>query len=189
MMELGSGVGWIMEAMLEAFPLQEIVGLDISEVMIRRAQERLTDPRARFVLYDGFHFPFDDGYFDNIYSSAAIQHINKDIAFLLMSEIYRCLKPGGHATLHFLSWEHVKVTGRSWPEQAQRHIDGSPLHHLYLYTAEELLIWFTDLIGVSDFDVTAIGSNLMVHFSKGGKERVLRPDVEKRIRFHQPKPA
>ena len=187
MMELGSGVGWIMQAMLEEFDLSEIVGLDISSVMIEKAQERFKDPRARFVLYDGFVFPFEDHYFDNIYSAAAIQHINKDIAFLLFKEMFRCLKPGGHATLHFLSMEHIKVTGRDWAEQVKRHIEGSPLHHLYLYTAEELLILFTEHVGVSDFDIRAVGSNLFVHFSKGGENRLLRPELEKRVRFHKPK--
>ena len=30
--ELGQGVGWIMESMLERYPIGEIVGLDVSPV-------------------------------------------------------------------------------------------------------------------------------------------------------------
>ena len=47
-LELGQGVGWIMEAMLDAYPIAEIVGLDISPNMVERAAERLPDPRATF---------------------------------------------------------------------------------------------------------------------------------------------
>lgn len=183
MMELGSGVGWIMEAMLEAFPIGEIIGLDISEVMIRAAQQRLQDPRARWVHYEGFVFPFEDSYFDNMYSAAAIQHINKDVAFLLFKEIHRCLKPGGHATLHFLSYDHALTKDRDYAAQCRRHIEGSKLHHLYLYSAEELLVLFSDVIGVSDFDVKRIGTSLYVHFSKGSDNKFLDPKCEERIRF------
>src|SRR5438270_146127 len=95
-----SGVGWIMEAVLEKFPEISITGLDISENIATRARERLPDPRAGFVVYDGFKFPFEDSSFDVIYSCAVIQHIEKHVAFLLFREIYRSLAVGGHAVLH-----------------------------------------------------------------------------------------
>ena len=40
-LELGPGVGWIMESMLERYPIAEIVGLDVSPVMIESAQRAL----------------------------------------------------------------------------------------------------------------------------------------------------
>ncbi|MDE1828867.1 MAG: class I SAM-dependent methyltransferase [Thaumarchaeota archaeon] len=53
-MELGSGVGWIMQAVVEKYPnILEIIGLDISENMIKRAKERWNHPKAKIVLYDG----------------------------------------------------------------------------------------------------------------------------------------
>lgn len=183
MMEMGSGVGWIMEAMLEKFPLKEIIGLDISESLIACAQERLKDPRARFVHYDGFTFPFESDYFDNIYSAAVIQHINKDIAFLLFQEIYRTLKPGGHATLHVFSINHTLNRKPDHATQCRRNIAPGKQHHFYLYSAEELLVLFSDVIGVSDFHITRIGTALYVHFSKGGANKFLKPDFDKAIRF------
>ncbi|HEX8617588.1 MAG TPA: class I SAM-dependent methyltransferase, partial [Thermoanaerobaculia bacterium] len=48
-LEFGSGVGWIMQAMLEKYPITRAVGLDISENMIARATERLQDARASFI--------------------------------------------------------------------------------------------------------------------------------------------
>jgi ubiquinone/menaquinone biosynthesis C-methylase UbiE len=110
-LEFGSGVGWIMQAMLEAYPISRAVGLDISENMIARAQERLRDPRASWVHYDGLHIPFEDGEVPIIYSTAAIQHVEKHVAFILMKELYRILKPGGHAVLHFLSVDNIVPSG------------------------------------------------------------------------------
>src|SRR5262249_20215606 len=109
-LEFGSGVGWIMESMLERFELEEIVGLDISRNMVARAQERFTHPNARFVIYDGLTFPFSNDYFHNLYSCAAIQHVEKHIAFLLFKEMYRVLAHGGHAVLHMLSVHHLPRT-------------------------------------------------------------------------------
>lgn len=63
-------------------------GLDISANIIARAQERFSDPRARFVLYDGFHIPFPDDNFPVLYSVAAMQHIEKHIALLLFDELF-----------------------------------------------------------------------------------------------------
>lgn len=189
MMEFGSGVGWIMQAMLERYDVKEIIGLDISEVMIRGAKERLSDERAKFVLYDGFHFPFDDDRFDNIYSAACIQHINKDISFGLFKEMHRCLKPGGHATLHVLSLVHPLYSKRSFEEEARRHLEEGSHHHHYFYTAEELLIWLVDFIGVSDFDLRSCATSLIVHFSKGGASQFARPELEAKVRFRPNTPA
>jgi len=58
-LELGPGVGWIMEAMLDRYPIGEITGLDVSPVMIEQAQERWHDDRAKYVLYDGLHVPLE----------------------------------------------------------------------------------------------------------------------------------
>lgn len=176
-LELGSGVGWIMEAVLERFPVQEIVGLDISENMIRRAQERFTDPRARFVHYDGFRVPFDDQYFDTIYSVAAMQHIEKHIAFLLFEELYRVLTPGGHAVIHLLAVDHIPGSTPNYHDECLHHVNNSPVHWHHYYSFDELFVLFSDVIGVDDFDLTYIDKSFWVHFSKGTGRRYLRPEL------------
>ena len=50
--------------------------------------------------------PLPDDEFDNIYSVVRIEHIEKHHAFLVMQELKRILKPGGHATLELLSVHH-----------------------------------------------------------------------------------
>src|SRR5690348_3167253 len=47
-LELGPGVGWIMEAMLARYPIGTIVGLDVSAAILENAQQRWSDPRANY---------------------------------------------------------------------------------------------------------------------------------------------
>jgi ubiquinone/menaquinone biosynthesis C-methylase UbiE len=180
-LEVGSGVGWIMQAMLEKFPIGEITGLDISENMVRRAQERFSDPRSQFVLYDGFHFPFSDDYFPVIYSCAALQHIEKHVAFLLMREIYRVLAPQGHAILHFLSINHMSQNNIPYEQECWNIINNTETHWHFYYSFDELFIIFSELIGVDDLDIWPDPSfnSFFVHFSKGTQRKFLREDLPK----------
>lgn len=178
-LEFGSGVGWIMQAMLEKFPIQEIIGLDISENMIRRAQERFSDPKAQFVVYDGLHFPFTDDYFPVIYSCAVIQHIDKHVAFLLMREIYRVLAPQGHAVLHFLSVNYMPRSALPYDQECWSNINQVETHWHYYYSFDELFIIFSELIGVDDLNIQhdpSFGS-FFVHFSKETQRKFLDEDL------------
>ena len=176
--EFGSGVGWIMQAMLEKYPLSSITGLDISENMIARAQERLPDPRVNFLHYDGLHIPIDDGTVPIIYSCAVIQHIEKHIAFILMKELYRILKPGGHAVLHFTSVDNIAMSGMSYEEECWNHILAREAHWHHYYSFDELFVWFAQLIGVDDLDIRhGTSFELVVHFSKGTGRKFARPEV------------
>jgi ubiquinone/menaquinone biosynthesis C-methylase UbiE len=176
-MELGSGVGWIMEAMLEKYPFESITGLDISANMIKRAQERFSDPRADFVLYDGQTMPFPDDHFQVIYSVAAMQHVEKHAAFLLFEELYRSLAPGGHAVIHLLAVEHIPDAPEDYHTQCLWHVHNEPTHWHHYYAFDELFVLFSQVIGVSDFDLVYEGKSFLVHFSKGGRHRYRRESL------------
>jgi ubiquinone/menaquinone biosynthesis C-methylase UbiE len=179
MMELGSGVGWIMQAMLDAFPMvTELVGLDISPNMIQRAQERFQHPAARFQLYDGLTMPFQDAYFDVVYSVAAMQHIEKHIAFLLFEEIHRVLRKDGHALLHLLSVDHIMNTPWSYHDECMNHVRNVPTHWHHYYSFDELFVLFSHSIGATDLDIVyQPPGNFLVHFSKGGERPFRRPEL------------
>src|SRR4051794_12634463 len=108
-LEIGSGLGWIMEAMrgfLDDYGCapERVLGLDIAPNMIRQAQERLgSDSQMSFVLYDGVTVPLPDESFDLVYSVAALQHIPRPFVFNLFFEAMRLLKPTGMAVFHLLS--------------------------------------------------------------------------------------
>jgi ubiquinone/menaquinone biosynthesis C-methylase UbiE len=180
MMELGSGVGWIMQAMIERFPLvREVVGLDISANMIKRAEERFQHPAARFQLYDGLTMPFPEGHFEVIYSVAVIQHIEKHIAFLLFEELYRILQSRGHALLHVLSVDHIKRAHPPYHEECLNHLRNTPEHWHHYYAFDELFVLFSDIIGVSDLDIVyePTSRSFLVHFSKDGSSKFRRPEL------------
>jgi SAM-dependent methyltransferase len=178
-LELGSGVGWIMQAMLEKFPLGEIVGLDISPNMIARAQERFSDPRARFTLYDGFHIPFADGTFPVIYSVAAMQHIEKHIAFLLFEELHRILADGGHAIIHLLAVDHIPTGLPSYHDECWNHVRSTPSHWHHYYSFDELFVLFSEVLQVTDLDIVHddASHSFLVHFSRGTTMTHRRPEL------------
>jgi ubiquinone/menaquinone biosynthesis C-methylase UbiE len=183
-LEVGSGVGWIMQGMIEAYPtVEEVVGLDISENMIRRAQERWTHARARWELYDGLHFPFPDGHFQVVYSCAALQHVEKHHAFFIFKEIQRVLAPGGHAVLHLMPTQMMHRNPTTFEQECRNHIENrTDTHWHHYYSFEELVGVFSNVIEVDDLDLQTDEDRvrLYVHFSKGTGSRFLHdslPDI------------
>jgi SAM-dependent methyltransferase len=169
-LEFGSGVGWIMEGMLGRFPdLGQIVGLDISRTIASSGRARLSHPKSEFVVYDGRRFPFRTGAFDSIYSCAAIQHIEKHAAFLLMLELNRVLAPRGHAVLHVMTVDHIPHAVFPYEVECRNHVDDVPEHWHHYYSFDELFVLFAEVMGVDDLDITPTDDfdSFVIHFSKG----------------------
>ena len=150
--EIGSGVGYIMQAVAEAAGLQRITGLDVAMGMIAHAEERirrdrLSSERYRFQHYDGVHMPWEDGTVDLFYSVAAIQHIPKPFAYNLFLEANRCLRPGGTAFLHLLGWGFVSQQYLSFAEEIRNQVSGATTHWHHYYDREELEALFTHALG------------------------------------------
>jgi len=178
-LELGSGVGWIMESMLEAYPIDEIVGVDVSAVMIENARNRWNDSRATYVEYDGLRVPLADSSFDNVYSVACLQHIEKHHAFLLMKELVRLVKPGGHGTLHLLSVSHMQNATRTYEQECWNHVNDADEHWMHYYSYDEIFMLFAHELGVTDLDIKYYRTSFWVHFSKGTEHPFKTEDVEK----------
>jgi ubiquinone/menaquinone biosynthesis C-methylase UbiE len=147
--------------------------------MVRRARERLSDPRAAFVVYDGLRLPFPDDGIPVIYSCATIQHIEKHAAFLLMRELHRVLAPGGHVVLQLLSVHHMVRSAVSFDTECWNHVTNAPEHWHHYYAFDELLVLLSDLIGVDDLDIREHPGrdDFFVHFSKGTDRKFLRPEL------------
>lgn len=170
-LELGSGVGWIMQAMLDRFDIERIVGLDISRNMTEKAQERWQDSRASYELYDGLSINLPDDSFDNIYSVACIQHIEKHHAFLIFEELLRILKSGGHATLHLLSIHFLPKVKIPYRDECLNHVNNLPAHWHHYYSYDEIFVLFSDILKVTDLDIRLHGTSFWVHFSKNTDNR------------------
>ncbi len=70
-LEPGCGTGIYTEMLLAAFPGASVVGVDLSEAMVRVASRRIRDPRARFVVADAEEIP--GGKYDLVSSNATFQ--------------------------------------------------------------------------------------------------------------------
>lgn len=90
-LDIGTGLGDGALLIAREFPHARVRGVDLSEEMVRRAQERIgldPDGRVAFKVGDASHLPFDEGSFD------LVTQLNVPPFF---AEIARVLRPGGFA--------------------------------------------------------------------------------------------
>jgi SAM-dependent methyltransferase len=90
-LDLGTGLGDGALLIAREFPRARVRGVDISQEMIRRAQDRIgLDPEGRvaFKVADAAHLPFEDDSFD------LVAQLNMPPFF---AEMARVLRPDGYA--------------------------------------------------------------------------------------------
>ncbi len=76
----------------------DYIGLDASEELIKKAQEKF--PEVNFAVGDMRELPFPDDRYDVIYSIAAFHHLdNAEDRLKALSEIRRILKTGGKVVM------------------------------------------------------------------------------------------
>ncbi len=122
-MDLGDGE-WLLDIgigtglSLDFYPPElNVVGLDISEGMLSRANERIGEmglERARLTLADAMHLPFDDDSFDHILVSHVITVVSDPVQ--LINEIRRVGKPGCRIVVinHFQSGNSIMALFEKW---------------------------------------------------------------------------
>jgi len=98
-LEIGCGIGRLTEFLA---PLGEtVVGIDISEEMIKKASDRLAQlTNVSFVAVDGERYPFSDETFNFIFSFIVFQHMpSAEIVKKNLSEVTRVLTKDGIAKI------------------------------------------------------------------------------------------
>lgn len=162
-LEIGSGVGWIMQAMngylsQRGVLPKRIVGLDIAPAMSAKAQQRLGNkPPYAYQVYDGTTIPIEDRTFDLIYSVACLQHVPRPYVFNLFFEIRRILKSRGYAVLHFLSTDLLprQELVVPWRTEIDMQIKGREGHWHHFYTRNEL----ADVLAVTGFSYVDVADD------------------------------
>lgn len=91
-LEVGCGAGHI----LERIPKGKLYGIDISDIQIKRAKERLGG-KAELKKSPGEQIPYEDKFFDKILCSEVIEHVLGPIP--LLKEMKRVLKDDGILSL------------------------------------------------------------------------------------------
>lgn len=106
LLEVGVGTGIHAEYILKKYPDIDYIGVDISEVMIEQAREKLAKINAKkfpsFVVADGERLPFKDNYFDAAYISGSLHHFPHPDSGL--RELLRVVKSGGRVILMEPNW-------------------------------------------------------------------------------------
>jgi ubiquinone/menaquinone biosynthesis C-methylase UbiE len=115
-LDAGSGTGIFTSAFRRRGA--EVVGLDISFAMLRRAEMKTASLPCRWVVADMVRLPFTDGAFDKTVSVTALEFIQNERQ--AVAELFRVTQPGGIvvvATLNSLS---------PWADQRRRSARRDP---------------------------------------------------------------
>lgn len=109
-LEIGSGLGRVVRSLADRF--DHVIGIDISQQMVDRAKQLVTDPRVEFRLGDGASLAgVPDASVDLVLSFTVLQHIpDPRIIHAYLVEAGRVLRPGG---VLVFQWNNT-AGHRSW---------------------------------------------------------------------------
>ncbi len=97
-LDLGCGVGFVVELLTEPAFWLEPWGADISAVAVQRARERLAKkqvPASRIVQLTDQTLPFEDSYFSLVTCFDMLEHLDEQDVRQTVREIQRVLRRGG----------------------------------------------------------------------------------------------
>jgi ubiquinone/menaquinone biosynthesis C-methylase UbiE len=100
-LDIACGTGELERLILAEHPTQHMVGVDISEQMLKVARQKLQNySNVRFELASASALPFDNASFDTVISANSFHYFDDPNAAL--NEMQRALKPNGN--LIILDW-------------------------------------------------------------------------------------
>jgi len=93
LLDVATGTG--AQAFAFAEKVREVIGVDLSEEMLRIARRKNRFPNVKFQQGDATHFPFGDASFDASCVSFALHEMPLSIRQQVIREMARVTKPGG----------------------------------------------------------------------------------------------
>ena len=105
-LDVGTGPGYLPLQISESLPGSEVIGIDVSEDMIRVARKNAEGKNVKFLVGDANKMPFEDDSFDLVVSTGSLHHWRNPVNVL--NEIYRVLRPGRKALIYDLWGEAPK---------------------------------------------------------------------------------
>ena len=95
-LDVGSGAGWLARLLAERVPDGRVIGMDISDEMVRRARRNYVDvENAMFVVGSADEIPWDANFFTHAISVESAYYWPDPASGL--REIFRVLRDGGAA--------------------------------------------------------------------------------------------
>jgi tRNA (cmo5U34)-methyltransferase len=150
-LDLGSGDGRLLDAVLRARPGARGVAVDFSPLMLARLNARFAPPSRVDVVEHNLDLPLPDlGSFDAVVSSFAIHHLTHERKRQLYEEIWRQLEPGAV----FCNLEHVASPSAAVHERFLHAMGITPAEEdpsNKLLDVETQLRWLRE-IGFADVD-------------------------------------
>jgi ubiquinone/menaquinone biosynthesis C-methylase UbiE len=146
-LDLGCSSGYLLESFLSHESFTPI-GADIDPEVLDRARERYGN-RMQFVQATASALPLESESIDLVYSVDTVEHLSRPTD--MFQEVYRILKPGGKALIHFgpfrnpygshmediipFPWPHVLFSMKTLLSVAARLYD-SPYNPVACYTID-----------------------------------------------------
>lgn len=97
LLDVATGTG--QQAFAFAPKAREVVGIDLSEAMLRIARRKNRFPNVRFQQADAAELPFEDDSFDASCVSFALHEMPRSVRERVVREMARVTKPGGSITI------------------------------------------------------------------------------------------
>ncbi len=133
-LDLGCGAGWLAPLLAEQVPEGRVVGMDVSDEMIRRARRNYADlDSVLFVVGEAEEIPWDANFFDRVISVESAYYWSDPQHAL--QEIFRVLAEDGSAWV-LVNYYRENVHAHQWAEALS-----VPVH---LFSAEEWATLFRD---------------------------------------------
>jgi len=133
-LDLGCGAGWLAPLLAEQVPEGRVVGMDVSDEMIRRARRNYADlDSVLFVVGEAEEIPWDANFFDRVISVESAYYWSGPQHAL--QEIFRVLAQGGSAWV-VVNYYRENVHAHQWSE-----VLSVPVH---LFSSEEWAALFRD---------------------------------------------
>jgi len=111
-LDLGCGAGWLARLIVQQVPEGRVVGVDISDEMIRRARRNHADlENAMFVIGGAEEIPWDANFFTHAISVEAAYYWPNPLAAL--RETHRVLREGGSAWM-LINYYRENVHAHPW---------------------------------------------------------------------------
>ncbi|MEK7643878.1 MAG: class I SAM-dependent methyltransferase [Patescibacteria group bacterium] len=132
----------------------EVLGIEVVKLQVEIGRTRIAENkiRAEIKWYDGTIFPFINEYFDAVYSSDVLGHVENVPAWL--QEINRVLRPGGIVAMFSESVLGRHAYIRNYLNRRGLNIDPHREFHISLYSKSELL----ELLNQAGFGIEIIRS-------------------------------
>ncbi|PFG55883.1 malonyl-CoA O-methyltransferase [Vibrio sp. ES.051] len=186
-LDLGCGTGYFSKVFQQRGA--NVVCVDISQAMLDKAQQRCGEECMSYILADAENLPFDDGSFDYIFSSLALQWCT-DLSYPLR-EVQRVLRKGGTAAFSTLLDNSLYELRDSWGKiDAYQHVNNfitfnqvkialaqSRCHNHHL-DSTTITVWYDSAFSVMR-DLKGIGANHVSGRSHGLTSRSALRQVER----------